>query len=148
MGKSLLKFFPLEPHRGFKPGEVNAIKQWLFNENLDSIVPESFELLESNGVQFIDCGKGLVRINCPFCGKIVPLQEWDSLMKKDYDGINGYRLQEIYSCSCRYSFHLHALMYKRKCGFSNSWVSIETKSHVWMGWLREYPWIDFIEATL
>ncbi len=144
MKKYILKVFPLEFGRKFSEAEIKRIKKVLLEEWSTSIIPESFQLQEFHGIQFLDCGNNLKRVTCPLCGKSIDLKKWhefyDDAFSKEYDPMKNYDLP------CEHSFPLHALKYKEKCGFATCVISVEVITHIWTGWIHEFPWFGLVDA--
>jgi hypothetical protein len=146
MSESILKFYPLEPTRSFTDDEVKMMTEFLQRENETSIVQDSIELVNFEGIQFIDCGSRLDRIGCSRCGLDVPLDSWQEVMTADYSESSGFRLREVYHCNCGYGSTLNALVYEGHCGFGCACLTVRVFSHVWTGWLGAMPWIGVVEA--
>jgi hypothetical protein len=148
MSESVFKFYPLEPTRGFLPGESDAIISAFRDANDSSIAPDTIQLHDHTGIQFIDCGSALERIKCPLCGDSIPNGQWQSAMNADFHTSTGFALTTTVPCSCGREIPLHGLRYDAHCGFSRSWVSVVVHSHFWLGWLLQYPWIGHVEAQV
>jgi hypothetical protein len=146
MSESILKFYPREPTRSFRGDEVRTVTEFLQRENETSIVQDSIELVNFEGIQFIDCGSRLERIRCPKCGADVPLDAWQEVMSADFSESSGFGLREIYHCDCGFDANLNALIYEEHCGFGCASLSVRVFSHTWTGWLRAMPWIGVVEA--
>ena len=146
MSDSMFKFYSLEPTRSIRDDEVKALTEFLQRENETSIVQGSIELVNFEGIQFIDCGSRLERIGCPKCGMDVPLDAWQEVMTADFSESSGFRLREVYHCDCGFESALNALVYDGHCGFGCACLTVRVFSHFWTGWLRSMPWIGVVEA--
>jgi hypothetical protein len=146
MTRDLLKVFPLEFGRGFTDREIETIRNHLLEDHSHAIVAGSWNFENFDGVQFVDCGSGLERITCPLCREKVALSAWRTFLNQATSN-NGYDPGQRFALECGHEFPLHALNYKDKCAFASVLISVEVSSHVWMGWLKELPWIDYIEAS-
>lgn len=147
MVRHLLKIYPLEFGRHFTGDEVSKICSQLLNEDGISVVPESIKIQQFDEIRFVSCGNNLHRVKCPLCGKQVEMGTWQDLLNTACSRPGGYDPTESHALPCGHSFPLHSLGYKEKCGFASAVISVQPVSHTWMGWLREFPWIDFVAAT-
>lgn len=146
MSDSILKFYPLEPTRRFERAEIDRITELLQAENSSAMDAGSIKAEEFRGVQFIDCGSNLTRINCPRCGAEVDRSEWQQMMAADFSEQDGFAFNEMRQCSCGFNCSVHALGYKAHCGFGSACISVRVLSHFWNGWLNMFPWIGVVEA--
>ncbi len=148
MSESVFKFYPLEPARGFLPGEADTLVSAFRDANDSSIAVDTIRVHDHTGIQFIDCGSSLERIACPLCGVVIPTPQWQSTMDADFNTSTGFALASTVSCECGRQIPLHGLRYDAHCSFSRSWVSVVVHSHFWLGWLLQYPWIGHVEARV
>lgn len=146
MSESIFKFYSLEPTRSLSDEEVKTLTEFLHRENETSIAPDSIELLNFEGVQFIDCGSRLERIRCPKCEMDVPMDAWQEVMTADYSESSGFGLREVYHCNCGFDSTLNALVYEPHCGFGCACLTVRVFSHFLIGWIRSMPWIGVVEA--
>ncbi len=147
MSESVFKFYPLEPTRGFLPGETDAIIA-AFSDANSSFAADTIHVHDHAGIQFVDCGSALKRIRCPHCPAQFETTQWQSAMDRDFDTETGFALTTLLPCSCGREIPLHGLRYDAHCGFSRSWLSVVVHSHFWLGWLLQYPWIGHVEARV
>ena len=147
MTESIFKIYPLEPTRGFTSIEIDEIKNRLLYENAHSILKGSIEIHSWKGIMFIDCGNRLESLYCPKCGKQVEMEFWQEQMRKDYSEETGFSLSSFKLPCCDAITKLQALRYEKNCGFSNSAIYFSVFTHIWLNWIREYPWLGIVEAN-
>ncbi|NDK35491.1 hypothetical protein [Rhodovulum sulfidophilum] len=83
-------------------------------EFLKELAPgaDEIEILQSENVQFFDCGANLETISCPRCSASIDLDWWGEAMSSDYDESEGFRLSEFQLPCCSKSAPLNTLVYE------------------------------------
>ncbi|WP_162929990.1 hypothetical protein [Pseudophaeobacter sp. EL27] len=73
---------------------------------------DEIEIVQSEHVQFFDCGTNLETISCPRCSAHIELDWWGAAMSSDYDESEGFRLSEFQLPCCSTFASLDALVYE------------------------------------
>ncbi len=145
MTESIFKIYPLE----FKSVIEESLKEELIDYlkvKCSSVAAESIRYAEYSGIEFVDCGNRLKKINCNSCGRSIEHVEWKGIMHSDYAENHGYSMSRYNFGCCEAKNNLAALSYKEHCGFSKCILSFSVFSHFHSGWLKNYPWLGLVEA--
>lgn len=95
-------------------------------ELLEKSMPGAGEIkiVQSEHVQFFDCGGNLETITCPRCGANIGFDWWGETMSSDYDEKSGFQLNEYRLPCCSASASLTELNYAFHQAFGRFSLSV------------------------
>lgn len=80
---------------------------------LQNLMPDAdeIEIVQSEQIQFFDCGANLETITCPRCSANIDFGWWGNTMSSDFDEKSGFQLSEYRLPCCAASTSLNELTY-------------------------------------
>ena len=118
MSDSILKIFPRYYYPTYTDDRIiSAVNMLKLTSN------EKITFTNYKSVQFIDCGEGLEKIFCPWCGCKVDFGFWQEAMDNAYNN-GSFNYLGIHMPCCNLSSSLDELIYIKPCGFATFVIEI------------------------
>ncbi|UOA27645.1 hypothetical protein DSM107133_02375 [Pseudosulfitobacter sp. DSM 107133] len=109
MSDNWILIVPKQPEHIPSQDEAKAALELLEKSMPDA---EEFEIVQSEHIQFFDCGANLETITCPRCSADIDFDWWGEAMSSDFDETSGCQLNEYPMPCCSASASLDELSYE------------------------------------
>ncbi|WP_127112916.1 hypothetical protein [Shimia sediminis] len=108
MSDNWILIVPKRPKHIPSPDSAKAALDLLERSMPDA---DEIDIVQSEHVQFFDCGANLETITCPRCSANIDFCWWGETMSADYDEMLGFQLNEYRLPCCSTSASLNELIY-------------------------------------
>lgn len=121
MSNNWILIVPKSPEHVPSSDEAKAALELLKKSMPDA---DEIEIVQSEHVQFFDCGANLETITCPRCSANIDFDWWGETMSLDYDEKSGFQLNEYRLPCCSASASLIELIYAFHQAFGRFALSV------------------------
>jgi hypothetical protein len=142
-----ISIFPRDYRDAIKSDDSEEILS-ILDQRSHPIVEGSINYSQTNGIEFIGCGANLKKVKCNYCSHTIHKEEWEKIMKKDYENGTGYKMQKYNFGCCDERSKLSGLRYLENCGFSKSVITFNIYTHFFIDWLGNFPHLTCVSAKI